>query len=534
MQTLSSSRSQSWLVWFLRGILIFAFLFLVGRLIELQLIKGKYFKGLAEGNRIRRIPIEAPRGKVLARGGEVLIDNIEVKKKIVIDSVEGFKKSDDTTGAKADELISEFVRFYVMGEKFAHAGGYVGEVNDKEVSRVNPKCPEKGIYKSGDLIGRSGLESEYECTLRGIDGEELIEVDTFGKKVRTMGRREAVPGKDIKTNISYGLQAKAFDSLGGVKGAVVITDPKGEVMVLASSPSFDPNVFVNKNKGSEVGKYLSDANLPLFDRAIGGQYHPGSVFKPLVALAALSEGTIDENYRYKDVGFINVNDYSYTNWYFTQYGSTEGEIGVAKALARSTDTFFYKVGELLGIKKLDDWAEKFNLNKLTGVDIPGEVPGLIPTPDWKKKFIGEAWYLGNTYHFSIGQGYLALSPIALNTLTTTIAAGGEYCNPKILGSGNCKNLNLNKKDLQIVKEGMEGVCAEGGTGYTFFDFVPKVACKTGTAETNVDGKTHAWFTVIAPSEFPEMIMTVLVEGGGEGSKIAGPIARKIFDYQFNP
>lgn len=534
MESLAASRTQSWLIWFLRGILILAFLFLLGRLVELQLIKGGYFKGLAEGNRIRRIPIEAPRGKILARGGEILVDNIEVKKRISIDPKEGFKKSDNIEGADEEEIVSEYIRFYILGEKFAHASGYIGEVNDKEVNKINANCPEKGIYNSGDFVGRTGLEGEYECTLRGIDGEELIEVDTFGKKIRTIGRREPVAGKDIKTNVSYGLQVKAFDSLEGQKGAVIITDLKGQVMVFASSPSFDPNAFVNKKKQDEVSKYLTDEKLPLFNRVIGGQYHPGSVFKPLVALAALSEGAITKDYTYNDVGFIKVNEYSYTNWYYTQYGGTEGEIDVVRALARSTDTFFYKIGELMGIKNLDDWAHKFKIDKPTGIDIPGEIAGLVPTPEWKKKVIGESWYLGNTYHLSIGQGYLGLSPVTVNQLITTIASNGEICTPKVFGSGSCQKININKDALKLVKSGMEAVCTTGGTGYTFFDFQPKVACKTGTAETNVDGKTHAWFTVFAPIESPEMVMTVLVEGGGEGSKIAGPIARKIFDYQFNP
>ena len=534
METLASTRTQSWLVWFVRGILILAFLLLAGRLLELQIIKGDYYKAAAEGNRIRRIPIKAARGKVLARGGEILIDNIETKKRIVIDPKEGFKKTDEIKDAPESEIVKEYSRFYVLGEKFAHTGGYIGEVNENEVGKVNPKCPEKGIYRSGDSIGRTGLESQYECDLRGIDGEELVEVDTFGEKIRTIGRREPVPGKDIKTNISYGLQVRAFDSLGGEKAAVVITDLKGQVLALASSPSFDPNIFVGKNKDKEIGKYLTDENLPLFNRTIGGQYHPGSVFKPLIALAALSEGVIDKDWLYNDVGYINVNEYSYTNWYYTQYGSTEGEINVEKALARSTDTFFYKIGELMGIKKIDEWAEKFKLDKNTGIDIPGEIAGLVPTPDWKKKTIGESWYLGNTYHLSIGQGYLGLSPVAVNTITTTIASGGEYCSPKIFGSGNCQKLNINSKHMDTVISGMVKTCTTGGTGYTFFDFLPQVACKTGTAETNTDGKTHAWFTVFAPAEKPEMVMTVLVEGGGEGSKVAGPIARKIFDYQFNP
>ena len=529
METLAATKIQSWLSWFLRGILLLGFFILFARLFELQVIKGNYFRALSEGNRIRRIPITAARGKILARGGEVLVGVKEVKKKIVFNKDEGYTKSEDISGALPEDVITEWEREYPLGEAFAHIGGYLGEVAPEEVEKINPECPEKGPMVSGQLVGRSGLEEQYECTLAGIDGEELVEVDTLGNKVRLLGRREATPGKDLKTSIAFGLQGKVAKTLEGKSGAAVVTDGRGEILALYSSPSFDPQ---------NPADALSDANLPLFNRAIGGQYHPGSVFKPVVAISALEEGKIDADYLFEDTGKITIDtafgSFSYANWYFNQYGGTEGKINLVRAIARSTDTFFYKLGEIVGINKLVVWMEKMGLTQRVGIDIPGEILSLIPSPEWKQKVKGEQWFLGNTYHLSIGQGDLAVTVVGLHRALLAIANGGELCQLAVAKEPECKNLKLDKENTALVKEGMVGACTSGGTGYTFFDFTPQVGCKTGTAETNEDGKTHAWFNVFAPSETPEIMATVLVERSGEGSRVSGPLAREIFDYWFHP
>jgi penicillin-binding protein 2 len=534
METLAATKSQSWLSWFLRGLLLLGFLILVSRLVELQLIKGDYFRAIAEGNRIRRIPIRAARGKILARGGEVLVGNKEVKEKIEFNAEAGFIKVKDISEALPEDIITEWERDYPLGEKFAHVGGYLGEVSEEEVGKIDPECPEKGPRKLGGLVGRSGLEEQYDCILSGIDGEELVEVDTQGRKVRVLGKKEPVAGTDLKTSIHFGLQQKTSQLLGDKKGAIIITDTKGAVLALFSSPSFDPNIFLKKDNSDKINALLNNPDLPLFNRAIGGQFHPGSVFKPVVAVAALAEGEIDKDYVFEDPGVITIDKFSYANWYFTQYGKTEGKIGLVRAIARSTDTFFYKMGEMVGISKLVEWTERFGLDKKTGIDLPGEIAGLVPSPQWKQKVKGESWFLGNTYHMSIGQGDLAVTPVELNTATNVIASYGMYCPPRIAQEVSCTDLKLTKLNVELVNQGMQEACSQGGTGFTFFDFEPKVACKTGTAETNEDGKTHAWFTVFAPADFPEIVATVLVERGGEGSSVAGPIARSIFDYWFNP
>jgi len=536
MEILSASEKDgNWLSWFLKGLLVFSFLFLFARLFELQIIKGEYYRNLSDGNRIRKVRIAAPRGKIYARGGEVLIGNKPVERKIEFKEDGEIVKTDAINISDNDIVITEYERKYSLEEAFLHAGGYVSEADETEVGKINPKCPEKGAVKLGSLLGRGGLESYYECELSGIDGEELIEVDTRGRKVRILGVKEPVPGKDIRTTIDFDLQKELPSLMGDKKGAIIVTSTDGQINALYSNPSFDPNLFGKKEYYDQVNEALNGDDLKLFDRAIGGLYHPGSVFKPIVVIGALSEGKITKDFTYQDTGVIKVNNYSYSNWYFTQYGRTEGEIGIERAIARSTDTFFYKVGEILGPDYIAYWAKKFGLASLTGIDLPGEIEGLVPTPAWKYEIKGEQWFLGNTYHISIGQGDLAVTPAEINAATVAIANGGKLCKLSVrdFDQSECTDLKINSDYLDLVKQGMIDACSTGGTGYTFFDFEPKVACKTGTAETNVDGKTHAWFSVFSPTESPDIVATVLIEEGGEGSSVAGPIARDIFDFWFN-
>jgi len=434
MESYSSAQTQSWLSWFLKGVLIVGFIILFARLFELQVVKGGYYKTLAEGNRIRRVPILAPRGKILARGGEVLVGNIQVSKRIVFDPQKGFAKLDDIKDANEFELITEWKRDYLIGKQFAHVSGYLGEVNKDEVGKVNPKCPDKGPRIIGSYTGRSGLEEIYECVLSGVDGEELVEVDSEGNKVRVLGKRNPISGNDLKTTIDYGLQKNVSELFDSKKGAVIVTDTNGEVLAFYSSPSYDPNIFIKPGNSENIAKVLESSDLPFFNRLISGAFHPGSVFKPVVAVAGLEEGVIDEYFVFNDPGVITINSpygtFSYSNWYFTQYGRKEGEIGLVKAITRSTDTFFYKLGELIGVDKIDVWANIFGLDKKTGIDLPGEIAGLVPSAQWKEDVKGERWFLGNTYHLSIGQGDIALTPLGVNQAISVIASGGLYCRPQ--------------------------------------------------------------------------------------------------------
>jgi penicillin-binding protein 2 len=538
------------LPWIFKGVLLIGFLILLARLLETQVIKGAYFSDLAEGNRIRRVPITPERGEIHARGGEILVGNEEVKKKLIFSPEKGFVKEDINEPGEGVE-ISEWQRLYKVGSTMAHVSGYLGEVDESEVGKVNPDCPNKGIYKTKSLVGRSGLEQKFECTLSGVEGEMLFEVDSRGRLVRTLGVKPPQKGENVITNIDTGLQQKAATLMDGKRGVIVATDAKGEILALYSSPSFDPNIFVGSGDSKKISALFQDKEKPFFNRAIGGLFHPGSIFKPIVAAAALEEGVIDRHFIYDDTGRIIVKtgqgDFSYSNWFFTQYGGVEGNINLSKALARSTDTFFYKVGEMLGVNRLVTWAERFGLGEKTGIDLPGEVAGLVPSPEWKKRVKGENWFLGNTYHMSIGQGDLALTPLAMNMATSAIFTG-KLCTPKLVGESSCKELNIKKENSDFIKEGMIAACSEGGTASAFFDWNAKepddkkVACKTGTAETGVNDKSHAWFSVVAPAspsdaassnkDSNRISLTVLVEEGGEGSQVAAPIAREILNYWF--
>lgn len=546
MQPLSSNENtQSWLSWFFRGLLILALLVMGTRLFELSVIKGAYYRDLSDNNRIRKVPIKAPRGKIYARGGQLLVDNEVVRKTVVFSPESGFEKKLADADTAEDEIITEHKRVYKLGADFAHVSGYLGEANEDEVNKVDPDCTEKGPITLGSFIGRSGLEQYYDCQLRGIDGEELVEVDTRGQRIRTLGFRPAVPGDDIRTNIDIDYQKKIAEIVNTNeeipterKATIVVSTPNGQVLALYSSPSFDPNLFLDsKRNNKEISNLLNDNRLPMFNRAIGGGYHPGSIFKIVTSIAALEEGAIEPDYTYEDKGIITVNEFSYTNWYFTQYGRVEGTIDLPKAIARSTDTFFYEVGDLLGIDKLVDWSKRFELDQKTNIDLSGEASGLVPSPEWKKAIKGERWFLGNTYHMSIGQGDLTTTPVSLHKMVASVSQNGKLCDLSIAGQSECRKINIDREHLQLVQKGMVGACSSGGTAFSFFEWNEKnepelgqVACKTGTAETNEEDATHAWFSMYAPVDMPEIVITVLVEKGGGGSDVAAPLARELMDY----
>ena len=531
------------ILYLIRALIIVAFLILFVRLFELQVIKGGYYKDLADGNRIRRVVIKAPRGDILARGGEVLSKNSDLEKWLFFNYEKGYYVETDSPDKKLTK-INSWIRKYPLRDSASHITGYVGLVNTDEAGKTDAQCINKGMRSADDTIGRSGLEEFYDCRLRGDDGEMLIEVEADGSFIRELGTKEPEKGEDIKTTIDYPLQEYVSTLFDGVTGAIIASDPTGQILAMYSSPSYDPNLFV---EGSEKTiEILNDDKLPLFNRSISGKYPPGSIYKPLVATAALETKVIDRGYHYQDTGSITFStaygNYSFSNWYFTQYGGSEGSIDVTRAIARSTDTFFYKIGELTGIDNIVSWSQKFGLSQKTGIDLSGEVEGLVPSPKWKEEVKGERWFLGNTYHLSIGQGDLLVTPIAIHSAISAISNGGELCKPHFVSgfetgyNPNCLDLGIEESNIELVKEGMRKACSAGGTGYTFFDFEEKsgveVACKTGTAQVGTEDKTHAWFTVFGPVDEPEIVLTILVEEGGEGSKVAGPIARQVFDFWY--
>ena len=526
------------------GLLAIGFLLLVGKLFELQLVFGSKNRALAEGNRIKKEVIPAPRGIIYDRYDKELVRNVPIyrlKTEENCEDEEGCFKvisRDEALNLEAqgelDGLRTDIGRDYLYREALAHVLGYLGEANKEEV--------ELGKYQMGDLVGRMGVEEKYDRLLRGQDGGLIYEVDAYGNKIREIGRFEPIPGNDLYLLIDAELSKKTYAALEGKPGAVVVSKVENnEILALVSSPSFDPNLLSrteNKDEKSQekIKDLFKDPLKPFFNRAITGVYPPGSTFKIVTATAGIEEGKVDEDTIYNDTGQIQIGEYVYRNWYFTQYGKTEGEIDLIMAIKRSTDTFFYKIGEWVGATRLSEWAYAFGLGKKTGIKIPGEVAGFVPTPKEKQRLKGERWFLGNTYHFAIGQGDLLTTPLQINNLTNVIASGGELCNPSLLEDEevNCQNLRLKDLSLKLVKEGMKEACSPKGTAFPFFDFKPQVACKTGTAEFgDPEGETHAWLTAFAPFDKPDIVATALIEKGGEGSDVAAPVVKEIMNYYFH-
>jgi len=521
--------SHFFLLIYIFFLLVF-FAVLIARLFQLTIVKGYYYRLLSEKNRTRELIIEAKRGEIKDRKGITLAYNLPADIR------------------KNEERIRS-ARIYFDPYATASIIGYrqIADKNDLK----NDACLAAKLTL-GDKVGKKGVEKLFDCQLRGKNGKKLIEVDAKGKFLKELTLLSPTKGETIQLSVDYMLQKKAVELLKDKKGAIVALKPKtAEVLILASSPSFSPQDFEDGNFSS-IGKYLTDKNQPLFNRATEGVYPPGSVFKLAVALAALQEKTIDERTLFEDTGVLQAGPLKFGNWYFLQYGKTDGAVDVIKAIKRSNDIFFYKTGETTGVEKINHWAKILSLGEKTGIGLP-EVEGLLPSPFWKKTILKEDWYLGDTYNFSIGQGYLLVTPLQLAQLTNIFANGGYLCQPQLLKikeknkeTTTCQKLPILPKNLLLIKEGMRQACSSGGTGWPLFNFgiggestasasfkKIQTACKTGTAESqSKDHLPHAWITVFAPYENPEIVLTVLVENAGQGSDVAGPIAKEILKAYF--
>ena len=492
---------------------------MLARVVFLQVVLGEQQVLVAEGNRLERVLVMADRGVIKDRENRVLARNVDKE--------------------------GEVVREYPYGEVVAHVVGYVGEVSEDEVGQ--------GLV-AGSKIGRMGVELSEDEKLRGEVGEELVEVDAAGKRVGLIGKREAVAGQSVKLNIDAELSKEIGRILavrerekGEYKGAVVVSRAgTGEILALVSWPSFDNNLFSGfpgEGRYKQVSEVLSDGERqPMFDRAVGGSYPPGSIYKLVTAVAGVEEGKVNRETTVVDEGEIRVDGYRYGNWYFDQYGRTEGEIGLIRALARSNDIFFYKVGEWVGVEKLGEWSRKLGLGRRTGIGLEIEGTGRVPDPLWKERQTGERWFLGNTYHMAIGQGDLTITPLQGNLMTAAVVSG-KLCQPGLVmgEEGKCEDLNISEVGRKMIIEGMIGACSEGGTASSFFDFPVRVACKTGTAQQGgEDDDPHAWITAVVPAVDREgnrgddyangVVITVLLEASGEGSAEAGPVATQIARY----
>lgn len=569
----------NWLLVFI----VICFSILIISLWYLQMIKGEEFKERAVENSIRALVEDAPRGRIYDRQEKLLVTNRPaVVVSIIPAEVDDLKKLSERLSkiiAISSEEISQIVknyqenpfkpvkilddvktnkiveieerkdelkgvilevkprRDYLYHEFAAHSLGYVGEIDKEELQQFgNPK------FQGGDIIGKAGLEKYYDDILRGEKGGKEVEVDALGQEIATLLYQKPVPGKDLVLTIDRDLQLYGENLLFGKKGSIIVSDPNsGEILALVNRPSFNPNIFANRISSSDWKRLSSDIDYPLTNRSVQGLYSPGSIFKVVTAIAALEEGVTDRKRKIYCSGSFKLADWVFTCWKETGHGS----LSIVDAIAQSCNVHFYTLGNELGIEGFNKYMQKFGLGEKTGIDLPTEAIGIIPSAQWKKREIKEIWFPGDTINLSIGQGYLLLTPLQVHNLITTIAAEGEvyklHLVKKIISAdGNTveeikpeiyRRVNFSPDTSKIIKEGLRQTILKG-TGWRANIKEVAVAGKTGTAQ-NPHGETHAWFIGFAPYEDPEISITVFLENGGEGGEAAAPIARAMFEKYFS-
>ncbi len=566
----------------------------------LQIIKGDYYRDLAQGNRLRVYPISAPRGIIYDQQSNPLVYNIpsfdlvvnlsdffdnsnKIQEEILIkvsditreDKGELFSRIEDAQGQvsqlvllkgieRSSALILETLvdnwlglrleknaqRQYVASSYFSHILGYTGQVSQPDLDRDSN-------YWLNDQIGKDGLEYFYEELLRGESGQEQIEVDSLGKIQNLLANKNPIPGMGLILNIDKELQIKLSQSLEKTEKkavAIAINPRDGGILALVSLPSFDNNLFAQGISQEDLTNLKKDPNEPFLNRALLGQYPSGSVIKPLIAAAALEEKIVSPNQSINCHGVITiVNEYNPEIVYRYPDWKIHGITNIVKAIAQSCNIFFYTVGgghgdiEGLGVDRIKKYLEYFGLGQKTEIDLPNEGKGLIPDEEWKKTAKeGEEWYLGDTYHLSIGQGDILVTPLQIGMALSSIANGGVLYQPQILDKiidldGNLvKNVStkvikkdfIDPKNIKVVQEGMRQAVIDG-SAVSLSSLSVDVAGKTGTAQFGNKGETHAWFIGYAPYENPEIVITVLVEAGGEGYESAVPVAKEILEWYFN-
>ncbi|MDR2523370.1 MAG: penicillin-binding protein 2 [Synergistaceae bacterium] len=413
-------------------------------------------------------------------------------------------------------------RTYPAGVLAANITGYVGEISEGELLESNP-----GDYVGGDLVGKSGVERFYEEDLRGAAGEESIEINARGRKVRAIDLRAPVKGRDIRLTLDLGAQKLAMDLLSSYKGAVVAMDVRtGAVLVSASSPTYDNNPLAWGISVKEWREMMEDMGKSMLDRAIAGIYPPASTFKALVALAALEEGVITPSTTFTCHGALELPSRTFRCWRKGGHGSQN----LTGALQNSCDVYFYQVGMRLEIDRLLKWVKKFGLGAPTGIDLPGELAGNVAGPEWKKTRHNDDWRQGDTVNYSIGQGFLLLTPLQIARVYAAIANDGYLVKPHLYSRSFQKpsGIEVNLKKLRVVQKGLKDVVSRG-TGYRAGLYGVTVAGKTGTAQ-NSQGKDHALFAGYAPAETPQYVAVAVVEEGEHGSSAAAPIVGQVLAH----
>lgn len=588
------------------GFVVLLFCLLLARFFYLQVLRGEHYTTLAEANRISIVPLVPNRGLIFDRNGEILAENhTTYALEIVPDKVTNLEAAIDELATVIEitaedrqrfnklrrentrfqslpirtrlsdvevasfaanhyrfpgmEIKARLLRHYPHAELLSHVIGYIGRISDKDLEQLENNN-ELENYRGSLHIGRTGIEQSYERELYGVTGFEEAETDVAGRHVRTLSHTPPVAGNDLVLSLDLKLQQAAESAFGDYRGALVAMDPtNGEILAFVSKPGFDPNLFVDGIDHLNWRLLNESIDKPLNNRALRGVYPPGSTFKPFMALAGLELGKRTFQYAINDPGYFSLpgSQHRFRDW----KPGGHGKVDLHKSLVISCDTYYYMLANDLGITNMFNFISQFGFGRKTGIDIPGEVAGLLPSPEWKMKRFKQSWFPGDTISVGIGQGYNLATPLQLTFATMILANNGTAYRPhfvkqiqnSITGrSFEKKNnqmytLDLKKENLMRVNNALAGVTRPGGTAaraganaaYTF-------AGKTGTSQViNIKQgeryvaskiqerhRDHALFTAYAPAEDPKIVMTVLVENGGSGGSTAAPIARQVLDYFF--
>ena len=559
----------------LKIIFVCFFFILIASFLHKQIFSYPIYRILSEKNRIRICSIPAPRGIITDRKGEVLAGNRISYAVAVIPQemmnrhftfnllaqalnmtpefiAENYKRNYITPFAPVavaqdiskEEAISleerslflpgvivttTPVRYYPLREAASHIIGYLGEIDAEELHKLKPYG-----YRIKELIGKNGIEKVYNVYLKGEKGGIQIEVNNHGHEVEVLSYKSPERGNDIQLSIDSRLQKKVYQLIKNYTAAVTIMEPNtGEILAMCSSPAFDPNIFINHGHNKEIISKLEDSQLPFLNRNIQASYPPGSLFKILIALAALQEDKINRYTSFECKGAFKLGNRTFACWDEDGHGRQT----VIDAIKHSCNIFFYNAGLKLGVNLIYKYAKEFGFSERTAVDLPHEIKGFAPSRRWKKQQFGEAWYKGETVIYSIGQGYLTATPLQVLRMISVVANGGKIIKPYLarkigevyIAKPNFRELKIDRENLEITREGMKGVTRDGGTGYRIAINGLDIAGKTGTAQAS-KGESHAWFSGFAPADNPKVAIIVILEHGGKGGIRAVDVARGIFSF----
>jgi len=552
---------------------------------KIQILDHQKYWKMAEANHLRALPLPAPRGLIYDRQKIILADNqpsfkVSLLRESIKNDSQAIERVSQLLNLRTEELKAridryrwfqtyepviikdnlkleevariearkeefpelqlqvEQRRYYPFGTAAAHVLGYLQEVSPEEIKN-NPHRK----WRGGEMIGKAAVEKQYDDYLTGQDGQLIETIDSLGRSLGEVNRIEPVKGQDLVLSIDLDLQKRAEELLQGKEGAIVVLDPRsGECLVWASSPSYDPNRFITRFSPEEWLSIISDRARPLENRVIRGLYSPGSIFKMVTALTSLETGLISDRTSFFCSGSINLYGKEFACWFKPGHGN----MNLSEAIKNSCNVYFYQLGRRLNIDTIARYARTLGLGKLSGVDMPGEKEGLVPSTDWKRKAQGEAWYPGETISVAIGQGPILVTPLQVAALTACVANRGIKVKPRVTRADSKtwseqEKTGFKPETFEKIIEGMWCSVNEGGTGQGAYQPGFDICGKTGSTQVisrekaakmiqrgEEPARTHSWFSGFAPRYNPQLIVTVLVEFGGMGGRTAAPIAGEIF------